>query len=240
MKLEGSYSFQAPHQLVWEMLQDPEVLARIMPGCEKLERVGENEFEGKLKVKMGPVQGDFQGRVSLMNLQPPDGYEMRVVGRGPAGNVDGTGRVQLSQTGDTTTMNYLGDVNVTGRIATVGQRLMESSAKAITKQSLEALQHQIQHRLEVSHPEPEPQAETEAETPALPAPPPPPPAPTQTEFALGVVKNLYEEMVPAGTRQFLTDNAPLLAGLALICLFALNWWTNLLARRIARQLRKKM
>lgn len=240
MKLEGSYSFQAPHQLVWEMLQDPEVLARIMPGCEKLERVGENEFEGKLKVKMGPVQGDFQGRVTLMNLQPPDGYEMRVVGRGPAGNVDGTGRVQLSQTDNTTTMNYLGDVNVTGRIASVGQRLMESSAKAITKQSLEALEHQIQHRLQISHPEPAPQAEA-APTPAPVAPPtPPPPAPTQTEFALGVAKNLYEEMIPAGTRQFLTDNAPLLAGLALVGLLALNWWTNLLARRIARHLRKKM
>lgn len=236
MKLEGSYSFQAPRQLVWEMLQDPEVLARIMPGCEKLERVGENEFEGKLKVKMGPVQSDFQGRVTLGDLQPPYGYEMGVVGHGPAGNVDGTGRIQLSESDGTTTMAYQGNVNVSGRIATVGQRLMESSAKAITKQSLEALEQQIQHRLQLSQPEPEPQPQVQT-TPAASAPPPLPP-PTQTEFALGVAKNLYEEMVPAGTRQFLTANAPLILAITAGIILLINWWTNLLARRIARYLRK--
>ena len=65
MKIGGEYTFEGPRDLVWEMLLDPQVLAKVLPGAESLERVGENEFAGALKMKVGPVQGDFQGKVRL-------------------------------------------------------------------------------------------------------------------------------------------------------------------------------
>ena len=66
VELEGNYEIAAPQELVWEMMLDPEVLARIMPGCEKLERVDENKFEGRLNIRIGPVQGVFQGKVDAV------------------------------------------------------------------------------------------------------------------------------------------------------------------------------
>ena len=78
MKVSGEYLFDGPQELVWETLLDPEVLASVLPGCEKLELVGENEYEGALKIKVGPVQGQFMGKVKLEDIQPPDSYTMQV------------------------------------------------------------------------------------------------------------------------------------------------------------------
>ncbi|MEM7349030.1 MAG: SRPBCC domain-containing protein, partial [Chloroflexota bacterium] len=74
MKVAGEYTFDAPQDVVWEALQDPEVLAAVMPGCEKLELVGEDEYEGILKIKVGPVNGKFSGKVKLEDITPPNGY----------------------------------------------------------------------------------------------------------------------------------------------------------------------
>ena len=67
MKIAGEYTFDAPQAMVYEALQDPEVLTSVMPGCEKLEKIGENEYEGALNIKIGPVQGKFMGKVRLEN-----------------------------------------------------------------------------------------------------------------------------------------------------------------------------
>ena len=83
MKLTGTYTFNAPRELVWEMFLDPTVLAQIMPGCEELVKVGDNEYEGQLKIKVGPVQGSFKGNVQLSELNPPHTYHMEVNGKGP-------------------------------------------------------------------------------------------------------------------------------------------------------------
>ena len=74
MKVGGDYTFEGPQDLVWETLLDPVVLASVLPGCEKLELVGDNEYEGALKIKVGPVQGQFMGKVKLENIAPPDSY----------------------------------------------------------------------------------------------------------------------------------------------------------------------
>lgn len=220
MKVEGSYTFDAPREIVWPTLLDPQVLAKIMPGCEKLEQVGENEYEGVIKIKVGPVQGTFNGKVTLANIDAPNSYDMQVTGKGPSGIVDGTGKLWLQGENGQTTLHYNGDANVSGKIASVGQRLMDTSARAIIRQSLEGLGQQIAARqhAEADH-----------------TPIPEVAAPTQTEFALGVA----QEMLRDFTSQ--EDNRTLLyvilGGLAglLVVRTVIEWWTSRLARKIARK-----
>ena len=146
MRLEGTYTFEAPRQAVWEALMDPDVLAKVMPGCEKLEQLEENKYKGILNVKVGPVQGKFEGVVTITEVNPPEGYSIQVDGRGPAGFMKGVGQIRLEDQGETTLIHYGGDAQVGGRIASVGQRLLDTTAKSMSRQSLEGLHNQIKAR----------------------------------------------------------------------------------------------
>ena len=188
MKVSGEYLFDGPQELVWDTLLDPDVLASVLPGCEKLELVGENEYEGALKIKVGPVQGEFQGKVKLEDIQPPGSYTMQVDGRGAPGFVKATGNLSLEPAGAQTQVTYEGDAQVGGRLASVGQRLMESSAKAIIKQSLDGLNASVQARASAG--------ESGADLPA----PTKAKAPSQTEFAANVAREVAKDLVPAWLR----------------------------------------
>lgn len=142
MKVQGSYEFDAPIETVWNALFDAEILARTLPGCEKLEREG-NQFRGDINVKMGPVQGKFQGKVDITDVVEHQGYTMIVDTRGPAGFGKATAAMRVSALGSGTRLEYDSDVQVGGKIASVGQRLIDASSKAIVKQSLESLHAQI-------------------------------------------------------------------------------------------------
>jgi uncharacterized protein len=142
MKMQGSYTFEAPLETVWSALFDPEVLARTLPGCEKLERQG-NQFRGDINVKMGPVQGKFEGKVDIVDVKERESYTMIVDGRGPAGFGKATASLRVSSAGSGTRLDYDSDVTVGGKIASVGQRLIDASSRAIVKQSLEGLNQQI-------------------------------------------------------------------------------------------------
>ena len=197
MKIQGNHHFDAPRDEVWKALLDPDVLAATVPGSQGLEQIGDNEYEGELKIKIGPVQGRFQGKVSLLDLDPPNGYQIKIEGRGPAGFMNGTGSLALSEDGGGTLMDYDVDAQVGGRIAGVGQRLLDSSAKVITRQALEALEKQIVARV--------PPAADGAGDPAQgEAAPPAPAAPSQTEFAAGVAKGLAAELIPKPYRRLIT------------------------------------
>ncbi len=145
MKLTGEYLFEASPQEVWDALFDPEVLAAALPGCEKLELV-DGFFLGDLNVKVGPISGKFTGKVELKDEVPPVSYRMIVDGKGPHGFVKANATIELQAEGDSTRMRYDADSQVGGKIATVGQRLIETSAKAITRQSLEGLHENIKIR----------------------------------------------------------------------------------------------
>ena len=145
MKLQGDFLFDAPLEQVWEALLDPEVLAATMPGCEKLDRV-DGQYRGELNVKVGPIQGKFSGKVDLRDIDPPKGYTMIVDGQGAPGFVKASAVVKLEHEGEGTRMRYDADAQVGGKIASVGQRLLEASARAITKQSLEGLHENIKIR----------------------------------------------------------------------------------------------
>lgn len=228
MKLEGTYTFDAPRDVVWEALLDPDVLAKVLPGCEKLEQIGENQYQGAIKIRVGPVQGKFQGKVTLTDIAAPNTYRMIVDGKGAPGFMKGEGQVELQAENGATVMAYTGEAQVGGRIASVGQRLLDSSAKALTKQSLDGLNKQIQARLQA---ETTP-AHSSTTSQATPAPQPAAEAPSEMEFAFGVAKNMVEDLVPPERRPVL-----IAAGLGAIALFLfLNWWANVIAKRTAAEI----
>ncbi len=175
MQLKGTYTFQAPRDAVWAALMDPTVLAQALPGGDQLEKIGENEYRAAMNVKVGPVQGKFAGTVELADIHAPDSYRMKVSGTGTAGFVNGEGAITLADEGSGTLMSYEGDVQVGGKIAGVGQRLIESTAKSVIKQGLKVLDDQIQARLappvEAAAPEPPPAPPVSAETVVSPTPP---------------------------------------------------------------------
>ncbi|MBK9052450.1 MAG: carbon monoxide dehydrogenase subunit G [Chloroflexi bacterium] len=220
MKVEGSHTFDAPREIVWPTLLDPDVLAKIMPGCEKLEQTGENEYEGIIKIKVGPVQGTFNGKVHLANINAPHSYDMLVTGKGPAGFVNGSGKLWLEGENGQTILHYTGDADVGGKIASVGQRLMDTSARAVIRQSLEGLGHQIaarQHAEDVHAPVPEIAA------------------PTQAEFAVGVAQEMLRDFTSQeGGRTMLYA---ILGGVGVLLFLRglVEWWTSRLARKIARK-----
>ena len=147
VKLAGSHEFDAPKDAVWEALLDPDVLSRILPGCKQLDRIAENEFSGEISIRVGPVQGSFNGTVKLNDIDPPNGYRMELAGQGRPGFVKGVGNLRLD--GDApTTLHYDGDAQLSGRIASVGQRLVDSTARSLTRQGLQSLDKIIAARLQ--------------------------------------------------------------------------------------------
>lgn len=157
MRIEGTYLFDAPRETVWEALMDPNVLAKALPGGDKMEQVDDNRYEAALDVRVGPVQGKFNGDIEITDIQELESYHMKVHGQGTAGFLNGEGDVSLSD-GDEggTLMTYSGDAQVGGRLAGVGQRLIDSTAKSLTRQGLESLDRQIQARKEAAPEEPAP------------------------------------------------------------------------------------
>jgi carbon monoxide dehydrogenase subunit G len=148
MRLEGTHLFAAPRPAVWDALMDPSVLAGALPGGEQMEQVGENQYRAVMNVKVGPVQGRFEGKILLEDIVAPERYTMKVDGQGAPGFVAGEGQLELVDAdGGGTLLRYSGDVTVGGRIAGVGQRLIESTAKSLTRQGLTVLDQSIQARL---------------------------------------------------------------------------------------------
>jgi carbon monoxide dehydrogenase subunit G len=219
VKLEGTHPIHAPRDAVWSALLDPEVLAKALPGSQELEKVAENEYKAAMRIRVGPVQGLFSGSVKLSDLEPPTSYRLLVDGRGAPGFVKGEGDMRLEDQGATTVLHYQGDVQVGGRLASVGQRLMESSALAMIRQSLEALDAQIAARLAGPAGEPAP-----AVTP-----------PSELRFAAGVAGKMLEDLLPPERRQQAGRLAAAALGALLVARALFNWWSDRLAERTARR-----
>ena len=184
MDIAGEYTFDAPQALVWEALQDPNVLGSVLPGGQAFEQVGENEYAGTLKVKVGPVQGKFKGKIVLENIVEPTSYTMNVDGKGQPGFVKASGDVVLAENeedANKTTMSYVGKAHIGGRLASVGQRLMDSSAKAIIRQTLEGLNEYLSAKYQASLVGEEVELE-DAE------------APSELEFAKNVAKDVVSDL----------------------------------------------
>jgi carbon monoxide dehydrogenase subunit G len=180
VKIAGEYVFNGPREKVWELVRDPEVLATALPGTQSLTPVSENEYEGKMHVRVGPVSGIFSGRVVASDEVPPESYTLTVEGKGAPGFAKGTGHVQLMDQGDgTTLMKYEGEVQIGGKVASVGQRLLDTASKSMIRQGLETLNKALETRAAKS----EGQEEVEY-TP-----------PSEAEFAAAVAKDMAGEML---------------------------------------------
>ena len=178
MKLQGEYVFDGLREEVWELVRDPEVLANVLPSTQSMNKVSDSEYEGKMHVRIGPVGGVFSGRVLVSNEVPPETYTLTVEGRGAPGFGRGAGDVQLLDQGDgTTLMKYEGELQVGGKLAGVGQRMIETVSKSMVRQGLESLNKALQARLA-------PQAEGVESEQAEYKPP------SEAEFAKGVIKDM--------------------------------------------------
>ena len=132
MDISGEFDIPATRQQVWEALNDPEVLAQCIPGCESIERTSDTEFVAKMKAKFGPVKARFESRVLLSDLNPPESYTISGEGKGgPAGFGKGSARVSLTEAGDNTLLEYTADMHVGGKLAQVGSRLVGSAVRKI-------------------------------------------------------------------------------------------------------------
>jgi uncharacterized protein len=146
LKITGSYTIDAPRDQVWAALNDMEVLARIVPGCERLVQTGENEYEGTVKIGIQSIKGSYSGKIRLEDIQPPHHYKLVAAGRSSNGVVDGSGSVDLAEQDGKTVLTYGGDAQIGGTLASVGQRLIEGASKQMINQSLKALVEQINAR----------------------------------------------------------------------------------------------
>ena len=143
MKIEGSYTFKAPRDRVWQVLLDTDALASALPGCKELKQVGENEYEAVMRIKVGPVEGTYTGKIVLEDIRPPEHYRMRVSGQGSGGFLQGEGTLDLEEQNGSTVLKYQGETQVGGRVASVGQRLLNSVATRLINQGLKQLEKRV-------------------------------------------------------------------------------------------------
>lgn len=145
MEMTGERRIPAPRQAVWEALNDPEVLRASIPGCESVERVGEDQFQARVSVKIGPMAARFGGKVTLENINPPASYTITGEGSGGAmGFAKGGADVALDEAGPAeTVLRYNVKAQVGGKMAQLGARLIDSTAKQMADQFFDRFSAQL-------------------------------------------------------------------------------------------------
>ncbi len=135
MDMKGEYRIPAPRQKVWEALNDPEILKACIPGCESLEKTSDTHMSATVTAKVGPVKAKFKGEVTLENLNPPEGYSIVGEGKGGvAGFAKGGADVHLAEDGAGTLLTYEAKAQVGGKLAQLGSRLIDSTARKMAEE----------------------------------------------------------------------------------------------------------
>ncbi len=135
MDMTGEELIAAPRERVYEALNDVDILKRSIPGCEEIEKTSETEMTAKVVIKVGPVKAKFSGNVTLSDLNPPEGYTISGQGKGgPAGFAKGGAKVRLEESGADTILHYEVHAEVGGKLAQIGGRLIDSTAKKLAGQ----------------------------------------------------------------------------------------------------------
>ena len=178
MKIEGEHIFDGPREEVWKLVRDPDVLMTAIPGSSKLEKLSETEYEGEINLRIGPVSGTFSGKLVITNEVPPESCTLNVDGKGAAGFGRGAGDVMLTEIeGGKTLMKYNGDIQVGGKLAGVGQRMLDSVVKSMFNTGFTALDSALAARMAAMAGE-EKAADYKA--------------PTEAEFAASVAKDMMK------------------------------------------------
>lgn len=134
MKMSGEEIIPASREAVWEALNDPEILKQAIPGCEAITKLSDTELEAKVTVKVGPVKANFTGNVNLTDLNPPASYRISGEGKGIAGLANGGADVRLEEVEGGTKLSYDVDAQVGGKLAMLGSRLIDSTARSLATQ----------------------------------------------------------------------------------------------------------
>jgi carbon monoxide dehydrogenase subunit G len=183
MDMTGEYRIPAPRERVWAALNDPDTLKASLPGCETLERVSDQEFAATVAAKVGPVRAKFKGQVTLSDLNPPESYKIAGEGKGgAAGFAKGGADVRLvEESAEVTVLSYTAKADVGGKLAQLGSRLIDATAKKMADEFFDNFRKQLT---------PEAAAAPPAEAPAE-APPAPAPAAAPAEGLAGLAQNKF-------------------------------------------------
>jgi carbon monoxide dehydrogenase subunit G len=145
MEMQGSRLLAITQQQAWDALNDPEVLKTCIAGCDKVERTGENQFTVGVAIKIGPVSAKFSGKIALADMAPPSSYTLSFEGQGgPAGFGKGSAKVQLTPADGGTELNYSVQASVGGKIAQLGQRLIDGVAKSMAEDFFKRFDQEMQ------------------------------------------------------------------------------------------------
>ena len=145
MDMTGERRIPAPRQTVWEALNDPDVLKASIPGCESLEKLGDDQMKATAAVKVGPISARFTGKVQLTDIDPPNGYRISGEGQGGvAGFAKGGADVALADDPDGTLLTYHVNAQVGGKLAQLGGRLIDATAKQMADAFFDRFSRQVQ------------------------------------------------------------------------------------------------
>lgn len=139
MKIAGTAQLPFPPERAYDLMQDPAVIAKAIPGCESLEKSGEDEYRLRMKMMLASLSGAFEGKVRLTEPMRPASFRMVVEGSGKIGFMKGDGVLRLTAHNGGTEVSYEGDAQVGGTMAAVGQRLIDTTARMLIKRFFEKL-----------------------------------------------------------------------------------------------------
>jgi carbon monoxide dehydrogenase subunit G len=144
VQIQGSHLIKAPRARVWELLNDPDALARCTPGVTDLRRDGEDRFAATFTVALGPVKGSFQAHVEVTDKVPGEAMTLRMNGRSPVGAVGAVGRITLADEDGATRVTWAGEPQLMGMLATVGARFAQTAAKTHAEAFFTRLEQEAQ------------------------------------------------------------------------------------------------
>jgi len=147
MDMTGEHTIRAPRQAVWAALNDPEVLKQSIAGCEELNKTSDTEFQAQVTAKVGPVKAKFAGKVTLSDLNPPNGYTITGEGSGgAAGFAKGGAKVQLADAAGGTLLKYEVHAQIGGKLAQIGSRLVDGAARKMADEFFTAFAATVEAR----------------------------------------------------------------------------------------------
>jgi uncharacterized protein len=143
VKFAGTATLPAPPSEVWSLLTDASRLARLLPGCERLEPDGPERYKAAVKFGIAAISGKYAGTLEFAQKKPPHSLVLKMDGKGLPGFVKGEGRIELTAKGGDTEIAYTGEAQVGGLIASVGQRMLEAAARKIVQQFFESAKTEL-------------------------------------------------------------------------------------------------